>query len=199
MLFIEVCSMQNNDPAIHFETFSNGVAAIISAQIKPIQKITNDAITSLNVQEQRNEYLKEINYCVKGILANTSLTSVSLRYIFTPPSKNDVPQFEIVCLIRSNGENTEQAKQRVHHAWKQFESAFPKSLYTLTLVTQKKLLEKIRQPIEVNRVEIIELRKFEDTVPVKYVAAGQHILLVMKLAQFGKFRANYINLPQAFL
>lgn len=171
-----------NNPAIHFEYFNDGVAAIIAAQIKPKQQIADTAITSLDAQGQRSEYIQEINYCVEGILKNTSLTSVALRYIFTPSNNNKTPQFNIVCLIRSDGQDANQAKQKVHHAWNEFENTFPQKLYLLTLVTQKHVLEKIRQPINLEKAEIIELRKYEDIVPVKYVAAGEYYYSVKAIS-----------------
>ena len=187
--------MQNN-PAIHFEFFDNGVAAIIAAQIKPRQQISDVAITSLNAQEQRSEYIQEINYCVQGILNNTSITSIALRYIFTPTKDENVSQFNIVCLIRIDGRDTEQVKQKIRLAWDEFKSTFPQKLYLLTIVTEKNILKEIRYPIDLDRAEIVELRKREDVVPVKYVAAGEYYYSVQRISSKYKSIENILDIAR---
>lgn len=184
--------MQNN-PAIHLEFFNNGVAAIIAAQINPKQKISDTGITSLNAQEQRNEYIQEINYCVQGILNNSSITSIALRYIFTKIQDETDFQFNIVCLIRIDGKDTEQVKEKVYLAWEEFASTFPQKMYYLTLISDKNVLEKIRHPIDLDMAEIVELRKYEDVAPVKYVAAGEYYYSVQGISSKYKPIEDVLN------
>ena len=161
-------------PFIHFESFPDRTAAIIAAQIQPNLHTKDGSLASLNLTEQRSEYIRQINEHVQSLFKNFALTSIALRYIYVPSTEEQGSQFVIACLLRSDGEDKEQATQRIYHAWNEYVSAFPHVLYSLSPIADKQVFATIYQPIDPNIAEIVEIRKLEDVVPTKYLAAGEY-------------------------
>lgn len=161
-------------PFIHFESFTDGTVAIVAAQIQPKLNVTDGSLASLNLSEQRNEYIRQINVCVQSLFRNFTLTSLVFRYIYVPSIAGKNSQFIIACLLRADGEDKDQATRRICHAWNEYVSAFPHQLYSLNPITDEQIFTSIYQPIDPDTAQIVEIRKFEDIVPTKYVAAGEY-------------------------
>lgn len=171
-----------NMPLVHLEYFEDGVTAFVSAQIKPNFQVKDSSLASLNLEEQRKEYIRQINVCAQSLFKNFTLSSLALRYIYVPSAVDEKSQFIIACLLRSDGKDKNQVIQRIRQSWNVYVSAFPHKLYSLIPITDKQEFTAVYQPVDPNEAEIIEIRKFEDVVPTKYVAAGEYYYSVKPIS-----------------